>query len=206
VLVGAALQGASLDNTFLWRARLQPNPSQWKGVSAGVLDWGPEQVSQAVPQAWTDATYAELRQSIERVVPEGRMRDAALGRVARLDCSLKNDTLASCDPGAASPNAVEQWKSMTEKASVDHFAYAQSLAVILGDLVCSNEPDRIWVLRGLLLSNRWLGTGSLMPALTGRIISAGCTVSTALTDADKRKIAVASWEVSSALHNPMGRH
>jgi uncharacterized protein YjbI with pentapeptide repeats len=196
----AQLQGAWLTGAFLWRARLQLSPSGWKDVFAGSLNWGPEQAKPFVlePQAWTDATYADLRQSIERIVLEGRMRDDALKRVAILDCSRKDDTLASCDPSAESPNEIIQLRNMIDKASVDQVAYARALAVILGDLVCSKEPDRIWVLRGLLRSNRFRETGSEMPGLANRIMSAGCTVSTALGKADKQKIAAAAAAISRA--------
>jgi hypothetical protein len=81
---------------------------------------------------------------------------------------------------------------MIEAANVDQAAYAKALVVILGDLVCANEADRIYVLRGLLRSGRFRQAGAEMPALAKRITSPECPVSTALTDADKSKIAEAS--------------
>ena len=46
---------------------------------------------------------------------------------------------------------------------------------ILGDLVCSETPDRIDVLRGLLRANRFDLTGNEMSALAKRITK--CPVS-----------------------------
>jgi hypothetical protein len=219
-LVHAQLQGASLHYAFLWRAHLQL--SMWKDVFADFLDWAPEQGQpvfrpcepslfncEPERQGWTDATYAELRQSIKRVAPLW-WRFSSLGaRVAILDCSRKtakrwevqgwgmmrgrgSHTLASCDPSAESPDEVKQWKKMIEVASVDKVAYAKALAAILRDLVCAKGPNRIEVLRGLLRSDRFQETGSEMPGVASLIMSAECTVSTALTDADKRDIAKAS--------------
>ena len=68
--------------------------------------------------------------------------------------------LASCDPSVEPPDAVKEWKKMIEAAEVDQGAYAKALAAILGDLVCSNEADRIYVLRGLLRSDRFSETGA----------------------------------------------
>ena len=152
--------------------------------------------------AWTDATYTALRQSIEQAVPEGEYRNDALERVAILDCARKGDSLASCDPAADPPDSVKEWKKMIEAASVDQGAYAKALAAILGDLVCSNEADRIYVLRGLLRSYRLLKAGAEMPALAKRITSPECPVSTALTDADKTAIAEASKAAVSSSKSP----
>jgi hypothetical protein len=129
---------------------------------------------------------------IERAVPEGQNRDEALKRVAILDCARKGDDLASCDPAADPRDAVKEWKKVIEAASVDYVAYAKALAAILGDLVCANEADRIYVLRRMLQSDRLPETGAEMPALAKRITSPKCSVSTALTDADKSEIAKAS--------------
>ena len=200
VLAGAQLQGASLDGAGLWRAQLTNSAAKDLFVPAGSPDWSPEQADwSAFPphrQPWTDAAYARLRQSIERAVPEGQNRDNVLERVAILDCARKGDDLASCDPAADPPDTVKEWEKMIEAASVDRAAYSKAFAAILGDLVCSNEPDRIHVLRGLLPPDRFhegrlLQTGAEMPALAKRMTSPGCPVSTALTAADKSAIAEA---------------
>jgi hypothetical protein len=79
---------------------------------------------------------------------------------------------------------------MIEAAKVDQGAYAKALAAILGDLDCSNEADRIYVLRGLLRFNllREAEIGTEIPALAKLITSPKCPVSAALTAADKSAI------------------
>jgi hypothetical protein len=52
---------------------------------------------------------------------------------------------------------------MIEAAKVDQATYAKALAAILGGLVCSDEPDRIYVLRRLLQFERLRETGAEMP-------------------------------------------
>ena len=212
-LFGAQLQSASLDSTGLWRAQLGNSIARDLLVPVGSPDWSPEQADPlAIPshrQPWTDATYAELRRSIERAVPEGRSRDRALERVAILDCAQRKwevigeeIVLASCDPAAEPPDTVKEGKRMIEAASVNRAAYAKALAAFLGGLVCSNEPDRIYVLRGLMRFGPLLKTGAEMPALAKRITSPECPISTALTDADKTAIAAAAKEAVSSSKSP----
>jgi Pentapeptide repeats (8 copies) len=190
-LDSAQLRGASLDGARLWRATLTNPVARGLFAPPGSVDWSPK----ILGDAWTDATYAELRRSIERAVPEGQNRDRALERVAILDCARKGGDLASCDPSAEPPNAVKEWRKMIEAASVDWAAYGKALATILGDLVCSNTlaPDRIYVLRGLLRSDllREPETGAAISALAKRFTSSECPVSTALRAADKSAIAEA---------------
>jgi hypothetical protein len=153
------------------------------------IDWGPKwEPSAGGLKDWTDTDYNALRQSIEREVPEG-LRDAALDRIAILDCASTNHNLASCNSAAAPPDPVKQWKKMVEAASVDREAYAKALVSILGDLVCSNDGDQIDVLRGLLKNKYFSLTGEELPALAKRITSTACPLSVALTDADKLEIA-----------------
>lgn len=193
----AKLQGASLQGAFLWRAQLNDPVVEDIVAPTGLLqNWAPEYgvPFAANPEAWTVASYAELRRSVEREVPEGEARKNALKRVAILDCARKGDTLASCDASADVPDAFKKWQKTIEAAGVDQVVYAKALSAILGNLVCSNEPDEIEVLRGLLRSGRFRETGTEMPALAKRITSLECPVSTALTAADKSAIAKASKE------------
>jgi uncharacterized protein YjbI with pentapeptide repeats len=181
----ARLQGASFEAAFLWRTQLKG--AELKDLF-GSPDWS--------RPAWTDA---------ERQVSGADIRDAALERVAILDCTRKAwqgaswsppvakrvAALASCDPLADLPHAVKEWKTQIERATVSPDVYAKVLAKILGDLVCSKGPDRIDVLRGLLRANRFYQTGSEMRALAERIRSDECPVSKALRDADKLAISKA---------------
>ncbi len=200
-LIGAELQGASLDGAGLWRAQLSNSVAKNLFAPPGSPDWSPK-VSRV---AWTDATYAALRQSIEQAVPEGQNRNNVLERMAILDCArqkLGDTALASCDPSTEPPDSVKEWKKTIDAAKVDRATYAKALAEILGGLVCSNEPDRIYVLRGLLASGRLLKTVAEMPALAKRITSPECPVSTALTDADKTAIAEAAKTAVSSSKSP----
>jgi uncharacterized protein YjbI with pentapeptide repeats len=197
---GAEFQGASLANTALWRAQLTDSVAKDLFAPQGSPDWrSPAPVDwRFFPprrEPWTDATYTALRQSIERLIPEGQNRNNVLERMAILDCArqkLGDTSLASCDLAADPPDSVKEWKKMIEAAKVGRGTYAKALAAILGGLVCSNEGDRIYVLRGLLRSGRFRQTGAEMPALATRIMSPKCPVSTALTAADKTAIAEAS--------------
>jgi hypothetical protein len=125
-----------------------------------------------------------LRQSITEGIPEGEKRDEVLSRVAILDCAAKADNLASCDPLAASPNVVDQWKKKIEVASIDRSSYSKALAAIIGDLVCR---DGIYVL-GDQLFEEDVGGPELAAMLATRITSTECPVWNTLTDTDKRKI------------------
>jgi uncharacterized protein YjbI with pentapeptide repeats len=193
----AELEGTSLKATLLWRAQL--TGANFKDLLASP-NW-----------SWTDVNYIALIQSIQQISRRD-VRDAALERVAILDCTRKawhgahaaprprvaagppqevreGEALASCDPSADLPNVVKEWKTRIERATDGQDIYAKVLAKILGDLVCSETPDRIDVLRGLLRANRFDLTGNEMSALAKRITK--CPVSKALTDADKRVIAEA---------------
>jgi hypothetical protein len=82
----AKLNGVLLDGAFLWRARLKKSLLENISIPATKIHWGPMTGGGYPPKPWTDATYALLRQSVEREVPEGALRDQALNRVAILDC------------------------------------------------------------------------------------------------------------------------
>lgn len=192
VLEDAQLQGASLLQTWLWRATLGQVIAKDLFAPAGSPNWSPigpasmtlnagRHIITRHQEAWTDATYAELRQSIERALPEGRQRSDALERVAVLDCGLKGDIFASCDPSSERPAEVNKWIEIIRAASVDKRAYNRALAKILGDLVCSNEPYRLDVLQRLLFADMLRRTGDEAPALSKRITSAECPVSKTFT-------------------------
>ena len=209
---GAQLQGAWLGHASLWRAQLQNSVFEnifddsgkidWNPIELGSIDGNPIELRSRLPRPWTDATYAELRQSIEREVPQTTVqweipevsrRNRALERVAILDCKRKDDdTLASCDPSDALPDAVKQWEKRIEAAGSDPTTYSKAFTAILGDLLCSDKADRIYVLRELLSYPNFLErTGSERPALIKRIASPECPLSMELTDAEKRTLGAA---------------
>jgi uncharacterized protein YjbI with pentapeptide repeats len=221
-LVHAGLQGADLAGALLWRAKLDTFFLENIFDAGGKINWSPVLVKYWIPvvngspvgdaKPWTDATYAELRQSIEREVLQVRRgpitldRDMILDQVAILDCK-RNDgsTLASCDPSDAMPDSVKQWKKRIETASIDNIPCVKALTAILGDLICSDKANGIYTLRGLLHSvDLRITTGRVdtlpeIPALVKRISSADCPVSKVLIDADRREIfkSLDSWARSS---------
>jgi uncharacterized protein YjbI with pentapeptide repeats len=197
--LGDQLEGISLWRSGLWRATLQGVVAKDIFAPPGSPDWNPDWVDptsnralrpRRSDEAWTDATYTKLRQSIERALPEGNRRNDALGRVALLDCGLKSDIFifASCDPSAETPSEVNDWKGIIRAASIDERAYKKALAAILGDLICSNDPYGVDVLGGVARNGRMQETGEEAPALVERITSAECPVSKKLTASNKRAL------------------
>jgi uncharacterized protein YjbI with pentapeptide repeats len=199
-LNGAQLRGASLEGAFVWRARLDWDPSQSKDLFApnDSLDWTREYELSASRQDW-------MHKLVEQAISKVDRRNAALERVAILDCTRKSDELASCDRSAEPSSAVKQWKTMIQAATVDQTAYVKALAKILGDLACAGDlavlhgllkpavpsnlpavPDVTPALRG---TSRFAATRSEAPALAKRIMGAQCPVSTMLSQADEREIA-----------------
>jgi len=204
-LQGTQLQGAWLGHASLWRAQLQNSVFENIFDDSGKIDWNPIELGSRLPRPWTDATYAELRQFIEREVPQTTLpwpipevsqRNRALERVAILDCKRRDDgALASCDPSDAPPDAVKQWKNRIEAASSDPNTYSKAFTGILGDLLCSDKADRIYVLRELLSYPNFLErTGSERPALIKRIASPECPLSMELTDAEKRMLGATPFQ------------
>jgi uncharacterized protein YjbI with pentapeptide repeats len=183
----AQLGGASLDQAFLWRAQLQN--AELKGVYAPALNWRPEysppDTSLLLP--WTNTEYDALLHAI-RSIPETSARDAALNRVAALDCSRTSDTLASCDPSVEPPAAVSNWTHEIESTGVDKPAYLKAYGETLDRLVCSGAPEAIRVLRGLARSARFLNETARIEALVTRSMSPACPVSAALTDDDRAEL------------------
>ena len=85
-------------------------------------------------------------------IPEGEMRNEALKRIERLDCGNPDKTLASCDPAAKPPPEVLDWQKKLAAASVDDADYAKALATELRSLVCANDANAIYILRGIDLN------------------------------------------------------
>jgi hypothetical protein len=133
---------------------------------------------------WDAKAYAELRDSVENI-PEGKMRDAALRRIEILDCGNPDKTLASCDPTAKPPHEVLDWQNRLAQASIDGAAYAKALATEFQSLVCANDANAIYILRGLLgvfpVRPRLSATGRKAREQIEFIMSEKCAVSASLT-------------------------
>ena len=73
---------------------------------------------------WSDGAYKFFRQMME-VLPPGRLRDEALVRIIRLDCTNPDPSLASCDPSLPPPMEADAWRMSLEDAQVDDFGLRQ---------------------------------------------------------------------------------
>jgi hypothetical protein len=152
---------------------------------------------------WNEKTYQDLRQTIESLAPGG-LRDQALDRIRRLDCSNPDSALASCDPSLAPPAEAVAWRMSLEGARANDAAYGKALATELSEIVCSDN-DAVYalpILRALLppgpalagrlsrsgLAGHINATGSEASALVDSILSKDCLVSSSLTNADRVKL------------------
>lgn len=87
------------------------------------------------------------------------------------------------DPATpAGPRLARGYRARERR--LNHLQYLRE-RLRVDDVVCSGEPDRIYVLRGFQRSQRIKETGRNAPALVGRITSPDCPVSAALTADDK---------------------
>jgi Pentapeptide repeats (8 copies) len=183
----AALEATDLSQAFLWRTDLD-----MARISTVRLDveWKPGSrltVSSTVyfeVAVWDAVAYGSLRDSMNSI-PEGELREEAVKRVERLDCNNLDKTLASCDPKAQPPPQVLEWQKKLAAAGVDGADYAKALAAQLRSLVCTNDANAIYILRGMIRSVRFAETG---PALVDDIMSKDCPVSALLNDDDKAKL------------------
>jgi hypothetical protein len=118
-------------------------------------------------------------------IPDGKMRDDAVKRIERLDFSNPDKYLASCDPAAKPPRAVQDWREALKPASVDNPAYAKALAIELQKLVCAADVNAIHIWRGIIGHRGFGEIGPETPALVNFIMTKGCPVSASLTDEDQ---------------------
>lgn len=114
--------------------------------------------------------------------PENRLYLASVTMpIARLDCTSKDKSLASCDPAAKPPD----WQKKLARGNVDYAAYVKALATELRGLVCVEDVNAVYILRGMIKSKWFYGTGGEAPALVDFIMSKDCPLSASLTDDDK---------------------
>jgi hypothetical protein len=200
-LYGAQLQGASLDaakvsatgfsGAFPWRTDWgEIDPAKLGAVRFETVTWKPAWQPMGDPVPWDAKAYVELRDSMNSI-PEGERRDDALKRIEILDCENPK-TLASCDPAAKPPPAVLDWQKTLLEANVDDAAFARALAKELGDLVCANDTNAIYILRGIARGfpgrERLAKTSHEAAALVDFIMSKDCPVSASLTADDNTKL------------------
>jgi hypothetical protein len=192
-LVGVEVRATDFSGAFLRRTQWgKIDPEQLGAVRLNNPVWTPVWGSVDKPDVpWDAKAYAELRDSVENI-PEGKMRDAALRRIEILDCGNPDKTLASCDPTAKPPHEVLDWQNRLAQASIDGAAYAKALATEFQSLVCANDANEIYILRGLLgvfpVRPRLAATGRKAREQIEFIMSEKCAVSASLTDDDKAKL------------------
>jgi uncharacterized protein YjbI with pentapeptide repeats len=205
-LQGASLQQAilvatDLTGAYLWRTNRVDgrDPSYVKLVGVkGSNIWLPHwEDDQYVGQPWDEDVYEGLRETMETLVP-GTLRDEALERIERLDCANPDTTLATGDPPWAwvpplnPPPKAADWRNELERASEDGDGYNQKLEETLRWVLCSDDADAIYVLRGLLhvspAPSRIEATGREAVRLVDFIMSKDCPVSDSLTAEDKANL------------------
>ena len=200
-LLGAHLQGASLSRTHLQGATLvgvEVNATSFSNALLWRADWG-DSVKRGAVQledgAWTlpwDINAYEGLRVWMNDIPEGKMRDAALKRIERLDCGNPDKTLASCDQSLMPPFKIFDWQMKLAAASVDGDTFAKALAEELRSLVCESGGDAIHILRGVISNGQLAKTGRGAPTLVDTIIGKKedkpCPVSAALTEDDKASL------------------
>jgi uncharacterized protein YjbI with pentapeptide repeats len=143
-LDGAQLQGASLSHVFAWRADARKMNAE--GALVVAPETRPKYVWPDCPAPrqsacdWSAGSFAALKGLIEREVPEGSRRDAALKRIAILD------------PAQSLNGWEEVWADLARSSpSLD--VYEASLVARLRETGCdaSGAP---YVIRELLLIRR----------------------------------------------------
>ncbi|PWB90317.1 hypothetical protein C5688_11165 [Methylocystis sp. MitZ-2018] len=223
-LESAQLKGASLERTYLWRAYWgELDIEETTPILLAGANWQPQhrmRMKRFVgwnDEVWNGDAYHELRKIIE-ALPEGDRREAALERVASLDCDANSDNLVSCDPNAPPSQAVAVLRGRLEQAVAEENNYIKYFAAQLSALICRSDVNAIHVLRGIsgrnfeyTLGSRFsayfLGSilaaaGGEAPALIDEFVAGkNCPVSATLTDSDKailQKIKVDALE-----HHPV---
>ena len=211
-LGGAALQGSALNDTQLqganfdktkmgaisvdralvWRATFRDvgfanlfGTPQWKPQDRGNTRWG-------------DNAYAELRKQVD-LIPNPDRRDAALKRVAILDCKTTGAEIASCEQSGQPPDNVSVWQKQIKDAALSQNLYSKALAEVYRELICSGKGDALAILRSLASMGGPQAGGDARPlgiletrgeakGVVESITNPTCPVSTLLTDADKARL------------------
>jgi hypothetical protein len=128
-------------------------------------------------------------------ISDEHMRDKALKRIETLNCSKTGEVVASCNPAADPPPKVWYWQKTLAAASVDDTAYAKALAKELRGLVCANDTNAIYILRGIMrtlppgpLAATGPEASALVKSVMGNDKDKPCPASAALTDDDKARL------------------
>jgi len=180
-LVGAQLQGAAFIKPFTWRAQVTESNGQGTLVSepenrpkyhtlgCAFEPWGCD---------WSSGAFTDLKRLIERQVPEGDRRNAALNRITILD------------PAKGWPGEREKEKAWTDlvQSSPSLDVYEKGLAVQLQEMGCDAARGP-YVIPGFLFnptSARFVKGSSGWTALADAFLDeAHCPAARALAGADR---------------------
>jgi hypothetical protein len=129
----SVFNGTFIEGTFLWRTNF--TDATFTAVSGNVsfaamfgkdLQFDDDgDVDEWEEQPWTNDTFADLKQMIERLIPEGKMHNLALDRIGRLD------------PNRSVPEA--KGTKEIEAARGNEVTYKHALEKQLLDLACSSD-------------------------------------------------------------------
>ncbi|MGJ0621342.1 MAG: pentapeptide repeat-containing protein [Methylocystis sp.] len=198
---GAKVKGVLFENAYLWRTfNSMLDVEEIKSIRLKKAKWEP---LHGTGEAWSNQAYGKLREMIA-ALPKGELRDAALERVARLDCRLTDDNYTSCNRNTKIPSKAKEWRKFLESAQVEDAAYAKNLADHIRKLICGKDANAIYILRSIsggirdpwahsftenLQGSRLNTLSRVAPALIDDILQGNnCPVSSALTDADKTRL------------------
>lgn len=194
-LVGTQLQGASLveaniaaadfSGSELWRIKTDDVKADTSApIKLEGVRWLPEN---GFHQPWSEESYQILRQWLTELL-QGDALSNALSRIDRLDCNNPDSSLLSCGykrfdwitGSVAQPEAVT---NLNVLATSDD--YTAGLANVLLKLVCADNADALYILRGLTDNDRLAEVGD---ELVDTIDSPKCPVAALLTFDDKARL------------------
>jgi uncharacterized protein YjbI with pentapeptide repeats len=137
VLGTADLRAVSIEDAFVWRtdaraARFE-TPSMARVQSGPVFSISPyDCLEKPTPCEWTAEWYAKLKSLIERQVPEGAARAAALKRIALLDPAV---------PQKESEEIAKTWADL-DNAATSEDDYRKTLAAVWVNTGCDSYVGR----------------------------------------------------------------
>jgi uncharacterized protein YjbI with pentapeptide repeats len=137
VLGTASLRAVSIEDAFVWRS--DPRQAQFSAPSMARVRSEPvfsvtsfDCREKPAPCEWSAEWYAKLKSLIERQVPEGAARAAALNRIALLDPAV---------PQQGEEQIAMAWANL-EKAATSYDAYRKALASVWVNTGCEGYIAR----------------------------------------------------------------
>lgn len=189
---GASLKEASMDavtlgGAYVWRAVF--TGVNLDDLNPGIIEWRPLTYDHSEEKPWSKGEYEKLRTELTTVIPEGKAREQALKRIEKLDCkqiNRKSDCISSKPMKDTGTSAVID----AEYKGIKPEDYAQALYFILKRLLCKDDRNAIYILRGVTRTpgrNRSLfnRAAAYAPKLAEKILSSDCPVSATLSAAEK---------------------